>query len=116
MEFFIICLQLAQYCYGLLHIGRFHDDFLESPVQSPVFFHDSGELVHRGGADALQLAPGKRRFQHVRGIQAALSATSPDDRVELIYEHHQIRIVACRLDYRLDPFLEIAPVFGACHH
>ena len=52
-------------------ICALHNDFLETSVQSPVLLHIFSELVHCSRSDALDLAAGKCRLQHVRRIQAA---------------------------------------------
>ena len=116
MEGLIILLQSGQDADGLPDISGLHHDFLESSVQGSVFFHDFGELVHCCCTDALDFTPCKSRLQHIGGIQTALAATCADDGMELVYEKYDVRVAADRLDYVLDPLLEVSAVFGSGHY
>ena len=109
-------LQAAQDGDGLRDIRGFHHNLLEAAVQGTVLLHDFGEFVHGGGADALQLAPGKGGLEHVGGIQASLGSARSHDGVELIDKQDDVRIGGCQFDDALEAFFKIAPVFGAGHH
>ena len=110
MEVLVIRLEVLQNRDGLLDVSRFHDNLLESPVKSPVLFHDFGELVHSSGSDALELTAGQGRLEDVRRIQASLRAAGSDNCVELVYEEDNVRIRAGLPDYRFETLLEIPTV------
>ncbi len=116
MILLVIWLEMLENRYRLLDIGRFHYNFLESPVQRPVFLHNLGELIHRGSAYTLNFASRQGRFQHIGGIKATLPSACTHYSMELVYEQYQIRVAAGHLDYGLHPFLEISAIFGTCHN
>ena len=52
-------------------VGSFDHDGLETPFERGVLFDVLAVFVERGGADSAQLAAGKLRLQHVRGVGGA---------------------------------------------
>ena len=70
-------------------------------------------LVERRRADALELAAGERRLEHVRRVDGALRATGADDRVQLVDEDDDVLALADLCDERLETFLELAAVLRA---
>ncbi len=90
-------------------------DGLEPSLKGGVLLNIFPVFVKRGGADAAELAPCQRRLQHVRCVHGALRAPCADDRMELIDEEdHRARGLVDLLEHRLEPVLELAPVFCAC--
>ena len=84
MELFIVGRQTLQDLNRVLN-GRLVDgDGLEAPLQSGVLFDGLAVFVEGGGADDLDLAPGKGRFQDVGGVHAALGIAGADDGMDLV--------------------------------
>ena len=92
---------------------RFADHHrLEPPRQGRVLFHIFAVFIERGGADAMQFAPGERRFDQVRRIHRTFGFARADQRVHLVDEKDDFP--RRRFDFlqdRLQPFLEFATVF-----
>ena len=65
---------------------RIDDDGLETPLEGAVLLDVLAVLVERRRADALDLAAGERRLEHVGGVDRALGAAGAHDRVELVDE------------------------------
>ena len=116
MEVLVILLQVAQYVYGLGNIRRFYHDFQETPVEGAVLLNDFGELVHGGGADALDLPPCKGRLEHVGGVEAALGTAGTDNGMELVDEEYYVGIGLEILDDALEAFLEVSAIASAGHY
>ena len=71
---------------GGLGAGFVDEDGLQAPFQRLVLLDILAVLVQGGGADALQLAAGERRFQHVGGVHRTLGGPGADQRVHLVDE------------------------------
>ena len=74
-------------------------------------------LVKGRGADHPQLAAGKHRLEHVGGVHGSLGRTCADHRMEFVEKCDHLAFRG--LDFvedGLEPFLELAPVFGAGKH
>ena len=93
----------------LAHVHR-----LEAPLQRRVLFHVLAVLVERRRADDVQLAPGERRLEQVRGVDGALGAPRSHERVQLVDED-DVAPLGGRdlLDHGLEALLELAAVLGA---
>ncbi len=95
-----------------------HQDRLEAAGQRRVLL-DPAELLQRGRAHDVQLAPGQRGLEDVPGVQrAALAAGArAHDGVQLVDEHDQpVGLGADLLHDVVEALLEVAPVAGAGHH
>ena len=99
---------------GVLHGRLVHLHFLEAPLQRRVLFNVLAILVQRGCADAVQLAPGQGRLEHVAGVHGTVGLTGTDHGVQLIDEQNDPPFLLGKLvEHRLQPFLELAAVLGA---
>ena len=101
---------------GLLVARRLDHHSLEAPFQAPVALDMTPEFRRRGGADALDAVPGKRRLQDVGGVQRTLGGSRAHQGVELVHEDDELGRLLKLLDDRLQPLLELAPIFGAGDH
>ncbi len=71
-------------------------------------------LVERRRADRAQLAAREQRLHHVAGVDGAFRRARADDRVQLVDEEDDLPLGAADLvQHRLQPLLELAPVFRA---
>ena len=95
---------------------RIDDDLLEAAFQGAVLLDVLAVLVERGGADALDLAAGQGRLEHVGGVDGALGAAGADQRVQLVDEQDGVLGPADLVHDRLDAFLELAAILGAGDH
>ena len=87
---------------------------LKAALQCGVLFDMPAVLLKRGSADAVQLAAGEHRLEHVAGIHRTFRRAGADHRVQLVDEQQDSSFA--RLDlmkHGLQPFLELAPVLGA---
>jgi len=117
--FFVFGSDAAQDLQRIVVFGRFHDHFLETALQSTVFFNVLAVFIHGAGADALELAPCQGRFEHVGCIQRASAppcGTCPNQGVDLVNEKDDIGILLYLGKERFHAFLELPAVFGPCHH
>jgi len=64
----VLGLDPPQDLHGLLDRGLGDEDRLKTPLERGVLLDVFLVLVERGGSDALELAAGERRLQHVRGV------------------------------------------------
>ena len=87
---------------------------LEATFEGGITLDVLSILIQSGCSDALELSPGKSRFENVCCIDGTFSGTCTDQGVHLIdHEDH----IACGLDLLHDlfeAFLELTAVFGAC--
>ena len=100
---------------GLRHRWGPHDDGLETPLERPVLLDVLAVLVERGGADALDLAPGEGGLQHVRGVDRPLGGARPDERVQLVEEQDHVLGLPDLLHHRLEALLELAAILRSRH-
>ncbi len=96
--------------------GRLDDDRLEPALQRAVLLDVLAVLVERGGADALHLAAGEGRLEHVGGVDRPLRAAGADQGVQLVDEQDRVLGAADLVHHGLDPLLELAAVLGAGDH
>ena len=97
----------------LLHRGRLDHHGLEPPLERAVLLDVLAVLVERGRADALQLAPGERRLEHVARVDGAFGGAGADQRVQLVDEQDDLLVLGDLVHHRLEPLLELAAVLGA---
>jgi hypothetical protein len=109
----VLLLEPAQDRDRVLDGGLAHEHRLEAPGERRVLLDVLPVLVERGGADAVQLAAGERRLQHVRGVHSAFGLARAHERVQLVDEQHDVALaVLDLLQQRLEPLLELAAVLG----
>ena len=64
-------------------------------------------------ADAADLAARQRRLQDVGGVERALRRTGADQRVQLVDEHDDVRVLGQLLHDRLEALFELTAILGA---
>ncbi len=107
----IALLQAAQDRDGVLHARLVHLYRLEAALQCGVLFDILAVLVQRGGADAVQLAPGQHGLEQVAGIHAALGLACADDGVQLVDEENDAALgLPDLLEHRLQTLFKFAAV------
>ena len=102
---------LHRLCGGrLLHLHP-----TKAAFQRGILLDMGAKLLIGGGADELQFAPGKHRFQDAGGVDSALGGTGTHDGVELIYKQDGGAVPHQLFQQIFQPLLKIAPVLGARH-
>ena len=97
---------------GLADIDR-----LEAAFERGVLLDVLAVLVECRRADAVQFAARQRRFEHVGGVHRAFRLAGADKGVQLVDEQDDpFGARGDFLQYRLQPLLELAAVFGAGEH
>ena len=109
---FVALPQPGQDLFGLGNARLFHQDLLEAPLESGILGQVLAVLIERGGADGLDLTPGKGRFEDGGGIDGALRGAGAHQVVELIDEQDDIPALADLLHDLLEALLELTPVLG----
>ena len=106
---------IIQDFHGFLDRSRFHQHFLETTLQSSVFFNILAILVQSCRTDTLNLSASQRRFQHIGSIQATSGTSGTHDRVDLVDEQNDIPVLRQLGENRLHSLLELSTVFRTCH-
>ena len=91
-----------------------HIDRLEAAGECRVLLDMFAIFVERGGADAMQLAAGQRRFEQIGSVHGAVGLAGADQSVHLVDEQNDLALR--RLDlaqHGFEPLLELAAIFGA---
>jgi len=111
----VALLQAAQDRDGVLDARLAHHDGSKTPLERGIFFDVLAIFGDGGGADAVQLAAGQRRLQHVARVHRALGRARADDGVQLVDEHDHLAIGRGDLfEDSLEALLELAAKLGAC--
>src|SRR5699024_8979595 len=79
----IVGLDAHEDLHRVLDGGLLHDDGLEAPLQGGVLFDVLAVLGEGGGADDLDLPPGKGGLEDVGGVHGALGVAGAHDVVDL---------------------------------
>ena len=113
MVHLVFFLDAAQDGDGILDGRLLHQHLLKTALQGRVLF-DLAVFVQRGGADAVQLAPGQGGFEHVGGVHGPFGRPGADQGVNLVDKENDLALPFFHLlQHRLQPVLELAPVLGA---
>ncbi len=113
MELLVAVLHAHQDGDGLLLARRLDLDGLEAALERAVLLDVLAVLGRRGRADAADLAAAERRLEDVGGIERALRRPGPDQGVQLVDEHDDVRVLGQLLHDRLEALFELAAVLGA---
>jgi len=87
-----------------------HLDRLEPPFERPVLLDVLPVLGRRRRADAANLATRERRLEDAGSVERAFGRPRANQRVQLVDEHDDVRVVGQFLHDRLEAFLELAAV------
>ena len=82
--------QAAQNGDRVLDTGLADEDGLEAALQGGIFLDVLSIFVERGGTNAVQLAAGQHRLEHVGGVHSAFGGARPDHRVQLVDEQDDL--------------------------
>jgi hypothetical protein len=112
----VLLLEPAQDRDRLLDARLGDEDRLEAAHQRRVLLQVLAVLVERGGADAMQVAAGERRLEHVGGVDRALGLAGADQGVQLVDEDDDLALGGRDfLEHGLQALLELAAELGAGH-
>src|SRR5438105_2935205 len=93
--------------------GRIDLDRLEAALERAILLDVLAILSRRRRADASNLAAAQRRLQDVRGVERAFRRSGADQRVQLVDEHDDVRVVGQLLHDRLEALFELTAVLRA---
>jgi hypothetical protein len=97
-----------------LLLGRRVDlDGLEPPLERSILLDVLAVLGGRRRADAADLSARERRFQNVGRVERPFGRARPDERVQLVDEDDDVRVLGQLLHDRLEAFLELPPILRA---
>src|SRR5512134_2602513 len=92
---------------------RLDMDRLKSPLERTILFDVFPVFIGCGGADALDLSPGKGRLEHARRIDRSLGSARSYESMELIDEEDNVVGLLYLAHHDLEPLFELASVFRA---
>ncbi len=105
----VALLEAAQDGNGVLLARLVHQNLLEAALQRGILLDVLTVLVEGGGADTVQLTPGKSGLEHVAGIHGALGLAGTDHRVQLVDEQDDSAFLLGQLvEHGLETLLELA--------
>ena len=85
MKFLIFLPQSVEDSDGLIYAWFEHVNLLETPYYALVFLEIAVVFLISCSTDKSYLAPFQIRLEHIRGIESVATATSADERMNLIY-------------------------------
>ena len=110
----VLLLEAAQDRDRVLDRRLVDEDRLEATGQGGVLLDVFAVLIQRGGADAVQLAARQGGLQQVGGVHGPVALSGADQGVHLVDEQDDVALGRRDLgQHGLEPFLELAAVFGA---
>ena len=100
--------------FDRLALGRRIDlDRLEAALERAILLDVLPVLGRRRRADAADLAARQRRLEDVGRVERAFGRTRADQRVQLVDEHDDVRVLGQLLHDRLEALFELTAVLGA---
>ena len=100
--------------FDRLALGRRIDlDRLEPALERAVLLDVLPVLGRRRRADAADFAARERRLEDVGGVERPFGRTRADERVELVDEHDDVRVLGQLLHDRLEALFELTAILGA---
>src|SRR6266853_1707883 len=110
----VLLLQAAQDGDGRLDRGLVHHHLLEAALERRVLLDVLAVFVEGGRAHAVQLAPRKRRLEHVARVDRALGLARSHHRMQLVDKDDGAALVLRKLlQHGFQALLEFAAVLGA---
>ena len=113
MEALVAILDAHQDFDRFLLARRIDLDRLEAALERAVLLDVLPVFGRRGRADAADFAARERRLQDVGGIERAFGRPRAHERVELVDEHDDVRVLGQLLHDRLQALFELAAILGA---
>ncbi|MNG97126.1 hypothetical protein D3C79_562240 [compost metagenome] len=110
---FIALLQATQDGDGVFLARLLDQHLLEAALQGRVLLDELAVLVQRGGANAVQLATGQGRLEHVAGVHGALAFAGADHGVQFVDEQDDLAFLLGQLvQQAFEALFELAAVLG----
>ena len=113
MELLVAILHAHQDLDRLLLGRRIDLDRLEAALERAVLLDVLPVLGRRRRADAADLAARERRLQDVGGVERAFGRPGAHQRVQLVDEHDDVRVLGQLLHDRLEALFELAAILRA---
>ncbi len=112
----VALLQAAQDGDGVLHARLLHQHLLEAALEGSIFLNVLTVLVQGGGPDAVQVATGQRRFEHVARIHGPFTLAGADHGVQLVDEEDDVALLLGQIvEHGLEPLFKLAAILGTGH-
>ncbi len=112
----ITLFQAAQDGDGVLHARLFYQHLLETALQRGIFFDVLTVLIQGGGADAVQVTTGKRRFEHVARVHGPFALAGADHGVQLVDKEDDVALLLGEIgQHGLEPLFKLAAILGTGH-
>ena len=106
---FVALFEAAQDGDGVFDVGLADVDDLEAAFERCILFDVLAVLVQRGCADGTQFAAGKRRLEHVAGVDGAFGCAGTDEGVQLVDEEDDLAVGLFDLfEHGFEPVFELA--------
>ena len=113
MERLVALLDAEQDLDRLALAGRIDLDGLEAALERPVLLDVLAVLGGGRRPDAPDLAPRQRGLEDVGGVQRAFGRPGPHQRVQLVDEHDDVRVLDQLLHDRLQALFELPAILRA---
>jgi hypothetical protein len=110
MKGFVAILHAEQDLDRLTLARRVDLDRLEAALERSILLDVLAVLGGRRRADAADLAARQRRLQDVRRVEGPFGRPGADERVQLVDEHDDVRVVGQLFHDRLEAFFELTAV------
>ena len=115
MERLVAILDADQDLDGFLLGRRIDLDRLEPALERTVLLDVLAILGGRRRADAANLAARQRRLEDIRGVERTFGRTRSDQRVQLVDEHDDVRVLGQLLHDRLEALFELTAILRPRH-
>ena len=115
MIILVIVLDALYDLHGIGNGGFVHRDRLEAALQRGVLFYMLAVLGKGGGADDLNLAPGKGGLEDIGGVHAALGVPGAHDVVDLVDNKDNVALLAYLVNKPLHAAFKLAAELSAGH-
>ena len=113
---FVFLFDILQNLKCFLRCSRFHNNFLETSLQSTVFFNILTVFVESGCTDTLNFTTCQCWFQHIGGIHRARCRTGTHYIMNFIDKQNDIRILLQFVENCTDALFKLSAVFGSSHY
>ena len=98
---------------SLIHRRRIHNDGLKTPFQCAVFLNVFSVFFQSGRADALDLASGQSRFEHIGCIHRTFGGSRSHQSMQLVNEQNDAVILNDFLHDAFETSLKLTAILGA---
>ena len=116
MKYLITLFQTTQDRNGIFHRRLIHHNRLETTLQRRILLNVLTVLIQSGRADAVQLATGQHRLQHIAGVHSSVGLACAHNQVQLIDEEDDLALaLPDLLQNGFQTLLKFAAVLGAGH-